>query len=59
MPKKFTFEVFHEKAINKHNGKYQYDAESYVNMTSKVNIICLLHGEFLQTPAAHLSGQRM
>lgn len=59
MPQKFTFEVFREKAIKKHNGKYQYDTQSYVNSHTKVNITCLLHGEFVQTPSAHLNGQRM
>lgn len=59
MPQKFTFEVFREKAIKKHNGKYQYGTQDYVNSHTKINITCLLHGDFQQTPGQHLAGKRL
>lgn len=59
MPQKLTFEVFREKAIIKHNGRYRYDTQDYVNSHTKINITCLLHGDFQQTPGQHLSGKRV
>ena len=54
-----------KKMINKnklrfikiHGNKYTYVWESYVNASTKMIIICPVHGEFLQTPDAHLSGK--
>ena len=40
-----------------HNTKYDYSKASYINSYTKVIIICPIHGEFNQTPNAHLSGQ--
>ncbi len=37
-----------------HNYKYNYDLVIYDNCRSKVKIICPVHGEFEQTPNAHL-----
>lgn len=45
---------FVEKAKNIHNGKYVYSLVNYINNYTKVKIICLLHGEFFQTPNNHL-----
>jgi len=38
----------------KHNNKYDYSLLSYVNMNTKVKIICPEHGVFEQTPYEHL-----
>ena len=48
---------FIKKANEKHNGKYDYSKVIYVNNYTKICIICPKHGEFLQTPSNHLSGQ--
>lgn len=45
---------FVEKSIIKHDGKYNYDLVVYENCRTKVTIICPVHGEFEQTPNAHL-----
>ena len=37
-------------------GKYNYSKVKYVNANTEVIIICPKHGEFLQTPHTHLSG---
>ncbi|MBC8308109.1 MAG: hypothetical protein H8E55_71670 [Pelagibacterales bacterium] len=39
-----------------HNNKYNYSKVEYVNNSIKVNILCDIHGEFLQSPGGHLSG---
>ena len=50
-------EYFIECANRIHNNKYDYSKVKYVNNRTKVCIICHEHGEFLQTPHNHLSGQ--
>ena len=49
-------ENFIEKANKKHDNKYDYSKVEYVNSKTKVCIICSEHGEFWQTPAAHVRG---
>lgn len=39
-----------------HNNKYDYSKVNYVNWKTKVIIKCPEHGEFLQTPHSHRSG---
>ena len=39
-----------------HEGKYDYSKVNYVNATTKVCIICPIHGEFWQTPSNHMNG---
>lgn len=56
MPKKLTQEEFIEKATKTHGQKYDYSKVVYVNNSTKVCIICPIHGEFLQTPMTHLAG---
>ena len=52
-----TQDEFIEQANKKHNNKYTYDNIEYVNKKTKISITCLNHGDFLQTPQKHLSGQ--
>ena len=52
--KKFTTKEFIEKAKEIHGDKYDYSKVEYVNLTTKVCIICPTHGEFWQTPSAHI-----
>ena len=49
-------EEFIKKAKEKHGDKYDYSKVKYTNCVERVIIICKVHGEFLQTPAKHLTG---
>ena len=49
-------EYFIQKARKVHNNKYDYSLVFYANAKTKVSIICPVHGEFKQTPDAHLHG---
>jgi hypothetical protein len=49
-------EQFIKAAKKKHGDTYIYDAVKYKNSTTKVSIICRVHGEFTQTPPIHLKG---
>ena len=51
-----TTEEFIERAKETHNNKYDYSKSEYKNATTKIKIICIEHGEFLQMPPSHLSG---
>ena len=53
---KLTKEKFVEKANKVHGDKYNYSKVEYINSQTKVCIICPIHGEFWQTPNAHLNG---
>ena len=57
MTKEEKFERFKLKAVKVHKGYYIYDKVDYLDSTKKVCIICPLHGEFWQTPAAHVRGE--
>ena len=48
---------FISKSNQVHNNKYDYSKVEYINTTTKVCIICPEHGEFWQTPKAHMKGQ--
>ena len=50
-------EEFIEKAKKIHGDKYDYSKVEYINNKTKVCIICPEHGEFWQTPQAHLQGE--
>ena len=56
--KKLTTEEFIEKANKEHGvGTYDYSKSEYINNRTKIEIICLKHGSFWQTPSNHLNGQ--
>ena len=48
-----TAENFIKRAKEIHGNKYDYSLVEYKNMTTKIKIICPLHGVFEQTPANH------
>ena len=50
-------EKFIEKARKIHGNKYDYSKVEYKKSSEHIIIICPEHGEFLQTPNAHLNGQ--
>lgn len=63
MGKSITTEEFIEKARKVHGDKYEYSKVNYVNTATKVCFTChekdengVEHGEFWQTPNAHLQG---
>ena len=65
--RKLTTQEFIQKAKQVHNKVfenldgaldcYDYSKVEYKNSTTKVTIICPIHGEFQQTPGNHLSGK--
>jgi len=55
--KKSTTYKFIKNSNRIHNNKYDYSKVKYKNNYTKVTIICLQHGKFLQSPDKHLSGQ--
>lgn len=54
--KRFTKELFVEKANNVHGNKYDYSKVEYTSSQDKVCIICPEHGEFIQAANSHLQG---
>jgi len=55
---KLNTDEFIVKANITHNYIYNYSKSKYINTLTKLTIICKIHGEFEQTPAAHLFGQK-
>ena len=49
---------FIEKAILIHGDKYDYSKVEYINCKQPVTITCKKHGDFCQTPDAHLNGKQ-
>ena len=54
---KYTKEEFLERAKKIHGNRYDYSKVNYVNLSTKIIIICHIHGEFLISPQKHLIGQ--
>lgn len=54
--KRLTTAEFVARAKDKHGGEYDYHLVNYINMSTKVWIVCKHHGKFLQTPHEHLKG---
>lgn len=50
----YTKEQFLTLANKVHNNKYDYSQMHYVNYSTKIKIICPIHGEFYQNPRDHL-----
>ncbi len=57
MGKRLSNIQFIQKAKEVHNDKYDYSKVEYVNSSTKICIICPIHGEFWQTPNSHLNGR--
>ena len=55
---KITQKEFIEKANRIHNNEYNYSKVNYINTSTKVCIICPIHGEFWQTPTNHIHKTR-
>jgi hypothetical protein len=54
--KKPYSEIFLEKAVIKHDNKFDYSLAEITNSKTKIKIICPIHGEFEQRPNDHLNG---
>ena len=54
MPQKLNLSNFINKAKEIHGDKYDYSLVDYVNVKTKVKIICPIHGEFEKAPSNHL-----
>jgi predicted nucleic-acid-binding Zn-ribbon protein len=54
--KKYTNNVFINKAMKIHNNKYDYSLIDYKGAEKNIKIICHIHGEFQQRAAHHLAG---
>lgn len=52
----YTTAEYVSEAISKHGNKYDYSLVNYTSAHSKIRILCKTHGEFMQTPASHLTG---
>lgn len=48
---------FVKRAMLIHNNKYDYSLVNYKNTRTDIKIICKIHGEFIQKPENHISGQ--
>jgi protein-arginine kinase activator protein McsA len=55
--KKLTNEAFFKGIEKEHGDKYDYSKLEYINMSTKVTIICPIHGEFKQRPHNHVEGK--
>ena len=55
--RKLTTEEFVKKAKMVHGEKYDYSLVEYKNNSTKVKIICPIHGIFEQRPNGHLNGR--
>jgi hypothetical protein len=55
--KKLTIQQFIDQSREVHGKKYDYSISDYNKMSDPVKIICPKHGDFIQTPAAHVRGQ--
>jgi len=52
---KLTINEFINRSREIHNNKYDYSLVNYININTKVKIICPKHGVFEQTPNCHLN----
>jgi hypothetical protein len=53
---KLSLEEFVLRSQEVHGQKYDYSKSKYENFHEKVNIICLIHGEFKQRAKHHING---
>jgi len=53
---RLTQEEFLVKAHRAHNGRYDYSKAVVTSNTTKLCIVCPIHGEFWQAPKSHLKG---
>ena len=54
--RRLTLATFLERAKKIHGDKYNYAKVKYLNNSTKVEIVCAIHGTFKQNPDKHLGG---
>ena len=54
---KYSVDDFIKKSKEVHGNRYDYSNTEYINIKTKVCIICPKHGAFHQKPSEHLQGQ--
>jgi len=54
--KKIDTNAFIQEAYDTHGPLYNYSQTDYKNRSTKIEIICPIHGSFFQTPSSHLRG---
>ena len=52
-----SLELFIQQAISIHGDKYDYSQVRYKHGSTRIEIICNLHGSFFQTPADHINSK--
>lgn len=52
--KALPYEEFIKRVKKIHGDTFKYKKESYVNSTTKMTIVCPVHGDFTQHPQVHL-----
>lgn len=55
--RKLTKDEFITKSHTIHGNIYDYNYVEYINSSSKVDILCKMHGKFSQQPSRHMRGQ--
>jgi hypothetical protein len=55
--RRLSEEEFIERSTLVHDGKYDYSKVRYEAWNRTVSIVCPIHGEFWQSPNAHLAGK--
>jgi hypothetical protein len=53
--KRLDTDEFITKSKDVHGDKYDYSLVNYINNRTKVNIICIKHGIFSQSPSSHIN----
>lgn len=48
---------FIKKSVLIHNNKFDYSKVKYLNNHTKIEILCPIHGSFMQKPNGHLNGK--
>lgn len=56
--RRFTTEEFIKKAEIVHKKFYDYSTLTYINSSSKINVICPIHGEYTTNANNHLRGSK-
>ena len=57
MAKALTQTEYIKRSVEIHGNRYDYSNVQYKVGNKKVEIVCSIHGKFLQTPSNHLQGQ--
>lgn len=51
-----NLDMFIKKAKEIHGSRYDYSESIYLTNRQKINIVCKIHGSFMQMPSIHLRG---